>query len=104
MIAHHKLNIQAASHTLCVLVSETWAKFEQHARMFVGPLSDKTEIQKVSYLLLWIGEKGRKMFSTFHFAPGLAAVAATNDALAAPASIAEDRTILIKYVPSSVSI
>ena len=72
-------------------LKETWAKFEQCARlMFVGSLSDKTEVQKVSYLLLWIGEKGRDICLTFHYAPGRVAVAATNDVPAAPASPAED--------------
>ena len=64
-------------------MAECWTKFKQHADlMFEGPLSDKTEAQKVSYLLLWVGEKGRDIFLTFTFAPG---VAATADAPAIPA-------------------
>ena len=50
--------------------------------MSEGPLNGKTEAQKISYLLLWVGEKGRDIFSTFTSAPG---VAATADAPAIPA-------------------
>ena len=50
---------EAASH-------ESWKKFEQHVRlMFTGPLSGKTEKQQCAYLLLWLGEKGRDVYSTW---------------------------------------
>ena len=58
-------------------LKEAWTKFEQHARlMVVGPLSDKTQPQQVSYILLWVGEKGRDIFSTFNFAQAVPAVPA----------------------------
>ena len=59
------------------VMAECWAKSKQHADlMFEGLLSDKTETQEVSYLLLWVGEKGGDIFSTFMFAPGVAATPA----------------------------
>lgn len=43
-----------------------WKKFESHARlMFDGPLSGKSAKIKCSYLLLWLGDKGREIFSTW---------------------------------------
>ena len=72
-------------------LKEAWTKFEQHARlMFAGPLSDKTQPQRVSYLLLWVGEKGRDIFSTFNFAPAVPAVPAVPAAggVAAMAAVA----------------
>ena len=45
---------------------EAWRRFQQHADlMFSGPLRDKPEEDKCSYLLLWIGEKGRDVFNTW---------------------------------------
>lgn len=39
---------------------DVWHKFRQHAElMFAGPLKTRGEDKKCSYLLLWIGEKGR---------------------------------------------
>ena len=55
--------------------------------MFAGPVSDKTQHQRVSYLLLWVGEKGRDIFSTFNFAPAVPAVPAA-DGVAAVAAVA----------------
>ena len=64
-------------------MTECWTKFKQHADLiFEGPLIDKTKAQKVSYLLLWVGEKGRDIFAAFTFAPR---VAATADAPTIPA-------------------
>ena len=55
-------------------LKEAWTTFEQHARLMVaGPLSEKTQPQQVSYLLLWVGEKGRDIFSTFNFAQAVSA-------------------------------
>ena len=39
---------------------DAWKKFRQHAElMFSGPLNEKSEEEKCSYLLIWVGEKGR---------------------------------------------
>jgi len=69
--------------------------------MFSGPLSDKTEAQKVSYLLLWTGEKGRDIFSTFKFAPAIEAIEATEGhpaVLAVPAESKNDLgTVFLKF-------
>ena len=35
------------------------------ALMFSGPLKAKTEEEKVSYLLLWVGDKGRDIRHTW---------------------------------------
>ena len=43
---------------------EQWEKFERHARLvFSGPLKGKEE--KVSFLLLWVGDKGRDIRHTW---------------------------------------
>ena len=45
---------------------ELWEKFMRHtALMFSGPLKAKTEEEKVSYLLLWVGDKGRDIRHTW---------------------------------------
>ena len=45
---------------------EQWEKFMRHtALMFSGPLKAKTEEEKVSYLLLWVGGKGRDIRHTW---------------------------------------
>jgi hypothetical protein len=45
---------------------EAWKKFKQHAElMFSGPLKEKGEQEKISYLLIWVGETGRDIFNTF---------------------------------------
>ena len=89
-------------------LKEAWTKFEQHARlMFAGPLSDKTQPQRVSYLLLWVSEKGRDIFSTFNFAPAVPAVPAVPAAggvaaVAAVAAIAgEDQTTSTRCAANS---
>ncbi|XP_053381823.1 uncharacterized protein K02A2.6-like [Mercenaria mercenaria] len=47
------------------LVNE-WEKFEEHVKLiFQGPLSEKTEEQKVNYLLLWVGARGREIKQTW---------------------------------------
>lgn len=35
---------------------DAWRRFKQ--LMFSGPLKDKSEEQKCSFLLLWLGDKG----------------------------------------------
>ena len=45
---------------------EAWKKFQQHVELvFNGPLEKKSEKAKCTYLLLWIGEKGRDIFNTW---------------------------------------
>ena len=47
-------------------ISEEWKNFKQHAELiFKGPLADKDEQEKCSYLLLWIGDKGRYIYNTW---------------------------------------
>ena len=46
--------------------SEALKKFQRHVNfVFTGPFKGKSEEEKVSYLLLWIGEKGRDIHSTW---------------------------------------
>jgi hypothetical protein len=72
-------------------LTETWDKFKQHCNlMFDGPLSEKNQRQRVSYLLLWVGERGRDIYSTFKFAPARDAVAATDTQPSILAVPAED--------------
>ena len=45
---------------------EQWQKFKRHVELvFSGPLKSKTEEEKVSYLLLWMGDKGRDVHATW---------------------------------------
>ncbi|MES9883587.1 MAG: RNase H-like domain-containing protein [Sedimenticola sp.] len=47
-------------------LSDAWGKFEQHVKLiFSGPLKSKSEEEQVSYLLLWVGDKGRDIHSTW---------------------------------------
>ena len=47
---------------------EQWDKFKVHVELiFSGPLKAKSEEEKVSYLLLWIGDQGRQIFRTWDF-------------------------------------
>uniref|UniRef100_A0A3P9K9H2 Gypsy retrotransposon integrase-like protein 1 n=1 Tax=Oryzias latipes TaxID=8090 RepID=A0A3P9K9H2_ORYLA len=51
----------------CSNLPEAWRKFRQHAElMFTGPLREKDEADKCSYLLLWVGEKGRDVYNTWN--------------------------------------
>ena len=44
----------------------SWKSFQQHAEfVFSGPLKAKTEVEKCSYLMIWVGEKGRNIYSTW---------------------------------------
>ncbi len=46
-----------------------WKKFESHVSlMFEGPLSGKSAKVKCSYLLLWLGDVGREIHSTWDLA------------------------------------
>ena len=43
-----------------------WRKFKLHVElMFKGPFKKRTEEEKCSYLLLWVGEKGRDIYYTW---------------------------------------
>ena len=45
---------------------DQWKKFQQHVELiFKAPLKAKDEEEKVSYLLLWIGDQGREIYNTF---------------------------------------
>ena len=45
---------------------ESWRRFKQHVKlMFTGPLKAVSEEDKCSYLLLWVGDKGRDIFNTW---------------------------------------
>ena len=42
-------------------------KFKGHTKfMFGGPLEKKNEEQKCNYLMLWVGDKGRQIYSTWN--------------------------------------
>ncbi|KAI4890019.1 hypothetical protein NFI96_007835 [Prochilodus magdalenae] len=52
---------------------DAWRRFKQHTElMFSGPLSQQTEEQKCSFLLLWIGDKGRDISNTWALTEGKA--------------------------------
>ena len=43
-----------------------WKAFRQHVEfMFKGPLRAKNEEERCCYLMLWVGDKGRRIFSTW---------------------------------------
>lgn len=43
-----------------------WREFKQHVKLlFSEPFRRKEETEKCSYLLLWIGEKGRDIYNTW---------------------------------------
>ena len=45
---------------------DSWRKFKQHVELtFAGPLKSKSEAEKVNYLLIWVGEKGRDVYNTW---------------------------------------
>ncbi|KAK7933266.1 hypothetical protein WMY93_004162 [Mugilogobius chulae] len=45
---------------------DAWRRFKQHVElMFSGPLKERSEEQKCSFLLLWIGDKGRDISNTW---------------------------------------
>lgn len=45
---------------------DAWRRFKQHVElMFTGPLKSSSEEQKCSFLLLWIGDKGRDISNTW---------------------------------------
>lgn len=43
-----------------------WRAFKQHTEfMFSGPLNKKTEEEKCSYLMIWVGDAGRDIYNTW---------------------------------------
>lgn len=47
-----------------VNLPDVWRRFIQHIRlMFSGPLKGKNEPTLCSYLLLWVGERGRDIYN-----------------------------------------
>ena len=45
--------------------------FKEHANfMFEGPLSNKTEAIRCNYLMLWVGDKGKHIYSTWTIEDG----------------------------------
>ena len=47
---------------------QEWRRFKRQAQcIFDGPLHDKEESVKVSYLKLWVGNKGLDVFEGFSF-------------------------------------
>ena len=45
---------------------ENWRRFKQHVElMFTGPLKSRTEEEKCSYLLIWVGQNGRDIYNTW---------------------------------------
>ena len=47
-------------------VKENWRRFKQHVElMFSGRLQSRREAEKCSYLLIWVGKKGRDIYNTW---------------------------------------
>ena len=52
-------------------LNAAFKRFKEHAEfMFKGPLSSKTEEVKCNYLMLWVGDKGRYIYSTWKIEDG----------------------------------
>ena len=50
----------------CNDLPRAWKSFQTHVEfMFKGPLKKKTEEEKCNYLMLWVGNKGRDVYSTW---------------------------------------
>ena len=44
----------------------SWKRFLDHSMfVFNGPLKGKSEEEKCNYLMIWVGEKGRKIYQTW---------------------------------------
>ena len=49
-----------------------WKRFRRHCEFtFKGPLANKTELEKVNYLMTYIGDKGREIYWIFAWAPAI---------------------------------
>ena len=60
-----------------------WRRFKQHCEFtFKGPLAAKSEVEKVNYLMTYIGDRGRELYTTFVWAPAQDDTPAENDTLA----------------------
>jgi hypothetical protein len=47
-------------------LNSAFKRFKEHSEfMFKGPLASKTEEIQCNYLMLWVGEKGRQIYSTW---------------------------------------
>ena len=47
-------------------LKENWRCLKQHVELMItGPLESRTEQEKCSYLLIWIGQKGRDIYNTW---------------------------------------
>ena len=45
---------------------QEWIDFEQYIRLiFRGPFGDKTNVENVNYLLLWLGKRGIQLFESW---------------------------------------
>ena len=45
---------------------KAWQTFRTHVEfMFNGPLKSKSEEEKVNYLMIWVGDKGREIYGTW---------------------------------------
>ncbi len=61
-------NTPSMNWNACDLDKE-WKRFKQHCQFtFLGPLHQKNELQKVNYLMTYIGDKGREIYQTFTWA------------------------------------
>ena len=59
-----------------------WKRFKQHSEFtFKGPLASKSEVEKVNYLMTYIGDKGREIYETFTWTPAVGDTPAENDTL-----------------------
>ena len=48
-------------------LEQSWKTFKNHVKfVFSGPLKEKSEEEKCSYLMIWVGEKGREIYSTWN--------------------------------------
>ena len=74
---------------------DAWKKFRQHAElMFSGPLNEKSEEEKCSYLLIWVGETGGDIYNTW-----TDAVSSNNKAQSFPEQVFVEVKVGPKKVP-----
>ena len=47
-------------------LNKNWRRFKQHVElMFTGLLKSRYESERCSYLLIWVGQKGRDIYNTW---------------------------------------
>ena len=57
-------------------------RFKQHCKFtFDGPLNKSTDVVKVNYLMTYMGDRGREVYSTFDWAPATGTTPAENATL-----------------------